>query len=45
MKMIQDVYCQYTKVSADKISEILQHDLWFDAKMALEYGIVDEIRG
>jgi len=26
-----------------KLNEILKHDLWFDSKTCLEYGLVDEI--
>jgi ATP-dependent protease ClpP protease subunit len=44
MYMIRKVYSEYSKVPCDKLDEILKHDLWFDAKTALEYGIVDEIR-
>lgn len=43
MKMIKDIYKQYTKVPLKKIDEILKHDIWFDAKQCLEYGIIDRI--
>ncbi len=43
MKVIKDVYGKYTKVPTSKLEEILTHDLWFDAKKCLEYGLVDEI--
>jgi ATP-dependent protease ClpP protease subunit len=43
MKMIKDVYKEYTSVPMKKIDEILKHDLWFDAPQCLEYGMVDEI--
>jgi ATP-dependent Clp endopeptidase proteolytic subunit ClpP len=43
MKMTKDIYAKYTKVPMSMIDEILQHDIWFDAKQAVEYGIVDEI--
>lgn len=44
MTGLKSIYKQYTKVPMKKIDEILNHDLWFDAKTCLEYGLVDEIR-
>ena len=43
MKMINDLYAEYTKIPKKKLNEILKHDLWFDAEQCLEYGLVDEI--
>ena len=43
MRMIKDIYKEYTKLPMKKIDEILKHDLWFDADQCLEYGMVDEI--
>lgn len=43
MDMIKDVYKEFTKVPEETIDEILKHDLWFDAKTCLEYGLVDKI--
>lgn len=43
MAMIKTIYNEYTQVPQDKLDEILKHDLWFDAKTCLEYGLVDEI--
>ena len=43
MGTIKAIYAQYTKIPESKINEILDHDLWFDAKKCLEYGLVDEI--
>ena len=43
MKMIKDVYKQYTKVPMKQIDEILKHDLWFDAAKCLEFGLIDTI--
>lgn len=43
MKMIKDVYKQYTKVPMKQIDEILKHDLWFDSAKCLELGLVDQI--
>ena len=43
MKTIKDVYNQYTKIPMKKLNEILKHDLMWDAKTCLEYGMIDEI--
>jgi len=43
MGKIKEIYKQHTKIPSKRIDEILKHNLWFDAKKSLEYGIVDEI--
>ena len=43
METIKSVYKEYTKVPMKKLDEILKHDLLWDAKMCLKYGLVDEI--
>lgn len=43
MIMIKQIYKEYTKVPADKLDEILKHDLWFDANECKEYGLIEEI--
>jgi len=43
MKMIKDIYKQYTKVPMKQIDEILKHDLWFDSSKCLDLGLVDEV--
>ena len=43
MKTIREIYLEYTKIPKKKLDEILDHDLWFDAKTCLKYGLVDEI--
>lgn len=43
MKMIKDIYKQYTKVPMKQIDEILKHDIWFDSSKCLELGLVDSI--
>ena len=43
MKSIKDIYKKYTKLPMKKLDEILKHDLMWDAKTCLEYGLVDEI--
>ena len=40
---IKNVYKEHTKVPMKKLDEILKHDLLWDAKMCLKYGLVDEV--
>ena len=43
MKRIKEIYESKTKIPKTKMDEILKHDLWWDAKTCLKYGLVDEI--
>ena len=43
MGKIKDAYKKYTHVPPDALDEILKHDIWWDSKTALDYGLVDEI--
>jgi ATP-dependent Clp endopeptidase proteolytic subunit ClpP len=43
METIKNVYKRYTKVPTKKLDEILKHDLLWDAKTCLKYGLIDEI--
>jgi ATP-dependent Clp protease protease subunit len=43
METIKNVYSEYTKVPMKKLDEILKHDLLWDAKTCLKYGLVDEV--
>ena len=43
MKMIKEIYKEHTDVPANKIEEILKHDLWWDADKCKEFRLVDEI--
>ena len=43
MKVIKDIYEEHTKIPKKELSKILKHDLWWDAKTCLKYGLVDEI--
>jgi len=43
MKRIKEIYEVKTKIPKTKMDEILKHDLWWDAKTCLRYGLVDEI--
>jgi ATP-dependent protease ClpP protease subunit len=44
MARIKEIYNQKTKIPKTKMDEILKHDLWWDAKTCLKYGLVDEIK-
>ena len=43
MKTIKGLYQEHAKIPKTKLNQILKHDLWFDAKTCLKYGLVDEI--
>ena len=43
METIKNVYREHTKVPMNKLDEILKHDLLWDAKTCLKYGLIDEI--
>jgi ATP-dependent protease ClpP protease subunit len=43
MNQIYKIYEDHTKIPKKKLVEILKKDIWFDAKQALEYGLIDEI--
>jgi len=43
MKTIKKIYMEHAKIPKSKLSQILKHDLWFDAKTCLNYGLIDEI--
>jgi ATP-dependent protease ClpP protease subunit len=43
MKNLEDIYLAHTKIKKEDLKEMLKHDLWFTAKEALRYGLVDEI--
>tara|TARA_Y100000034_G_C6834497_1_gene376994 strand:+ start:467 stop:1090 length:624 start_codon:yes stop_codon:yes gene_type:complete len=43
MATIKKIYNKHAKIPKKKLNEILKHDLWFDAKTCLEYGLVDDI--
>jgi len=43
MKMIKNIYAQYTEVPTEEIDKILDHDLWWDAETCLKYKLIDEI--
>ena len=44
MERIKEIYMQKTKIPKTKMDEILKHDLWWDAKTCLRYGLVDDIK-
>jgi len=44
MKRIKSIYSDHTTIPKKELDSILKHDLWWDAKTCLEYGLIDEIR-
>jgi ATP-dependent Clp endopeptidase proteolytic subunit ClpP len=43
MKILKKLYIKYTKISKNKISELLRHDIFFTANECLKYGIIDKV--
>jgi ATP-dependent protease ClpP protease subunit len=43
MKVIRDIYSKHTKIPKKELDKLLTHDLWWDAKTCLKYGLIDEI--
>jgi ATP-dependent protease ClpP protease subunit len=43
MERIKSIYLSRTKLTEDKVEELLKHDLWLNAETCLEYGLVDKI--
>ena len=43
METIRTIYSEHTKIPKNQLSKILKHDLWWDAKTCLKYGLIDEI--
>ena len=43
MKTIKNLYEEHTKIPKRQLAKILKHDLWWDAKTCLKYGLVDDI--
>lgn len=43
MALLTTIYTKNTKIPAKLLKQILQRDLYFDAKESLKYGLVDEI--
>jgi len=43
MEFIKSTYKKYTSVPMKEIDQILDHDLWWDAKKCLEFKLIDKI--
>lgn len=43
MQKIKSIYEQHTKIPKKELDKLLSHDLWWDAKKCLRYGMVDGI--
>jgi len=44
MEKIMEIYKTHTKISKKKLTEILKHDLYWDASQCVVNGLVDEIK-
>ena len=43
MKVIKKIYKKKSTIPNDKLGEILKHDLWWNSKKCMKYGLVDKI--
>lgn len=43
MDLIKKIYKEHTNVPMKKISEILKHDIWWNAETCIKNGLVDDI--
>lgn len=43
MKIIINIYLEYTSVNKNQLENILEHDLWWSPKKCLKLNLVDEI--
>ena len=43
MEKIRNIYRKYTKIPKKELDNILKHDIWWEAEMCLEYGLVDAL--
>ena len=44
MKIIKDIYLENTKLTTEKLDELLMHDWWLNSTLCKEYGIIDVIQ-
>jgi ATP-dependent protease ClpP protease subunit len=44
MKQLKNIYSQKTKLSRAQLTDILKHDIYWDADDCKKYGLVDEIK-
>ena len=43
MKKIKDIYKKHCKVPKTKLNEILKHDIWWEADVCKDYGLIDDL--
>jgi len=43
MDKILDIYKKHASFPRKELSELLKHDLWWDATKCIQFGLVDEI--
>ena len=44
MRQIKSIYVKYANIPDEELENILTHDLWWNANICLEKGLVDEVR-
>jgi ATP-dependent Clp endopeptidase proteolytic subunit ClpP len=43
MEKIKAIYIKHATIPKKELSEVLKHDLWWDAEKSLKYGLVDKL--
>lgn len=43
MNDIKNIYVAHTNLKKKELKDILKHDLWWNSKLCLENGLVDEV--
>jgi ATP-dependent protease ClpP protease subunit len=43
MDKIKNIYSEYSSLTNKKLENLLNHDLWLNAKKCIKYGLVDEL--
>jgi ATP-dependent protease ClpP protease subunit len=43
MDKIKNIYSEYSSLTNKKLENLLNHDLWLNAKKCIRYGLVDEL--
>lgn len=41
---IKNIYLSNSKISEEKLEDLLQHELWLDVETCLEYGFIDKVQ-
>ena len=44
MHTVKNIYLETGKLSEEKLTELMKHDLWMDSPTVLSHGFADEIK-